>query len=1368
MRQRKLVEVTEDNLEDLLACDDIFLDYFNVFLAASAFSIPLRFDRLTGTLVRIRQDEYLSSTQEAGIELGDTKSVATRAPPVHPQYGVNEEQREAILKWVKNERLVFFLQTRLYLEYKLCRYLVRPLRPMISSAKRSDSRSGSKSNPRFSARLGGVSRTDDVSSADSLAGNKSYNSNNSYEYDNVYAQLQAGFRYLRPGSRAFSLPVYLTHLRHSLATASIALPKPAGNIVVHAIEKEKTQFLGVSENNGSSNESNGKQVSSNYLSSDKQKSTNHIHPSLNGTSDSSDTLAKKNAAILNKENTDLEKENCENIEEDQHFEGEDNLNGDENELEFEENDERLSCIQFEEVNAHENHELVKDQAESNDGSNNKNSNGGFQETINSLQESKEILFKNREMMKLFTKFLKGTQGETLMNFWIDCEQFRDDMTQFEELETHEIQSKIYLHAFRELLDKYGLKLTNETKAQLINERSDSFSSSIFSKVQYDALKRLRSYWVPRFVIYCQTKEGSYANQTLERSGLEITSIEKPEKKLSPTGFETLVTFDFLPSLNVARTLSVQPDVSWSDVSNPMIPWIKVMESGKGPDARIKSAKRDSKLKTSPSAHNFVSDIDRVSFVDKDSEVSLVMGEDLIKLDEVTMCIVKDKDSGGPFQRYLQQMCLSSEYVEQTLTSLAQYLYWQDMLELMEAEQRVGDRLIRLTNAWGIFNKYFNTASLWAVTRDIGQIEQLRGSLEQCANSRDVNGKCSHVFKTITQHILTQLKSQWINYAVKDSETLESSLDFELFLSNSEDTGGVAGKGASKTAMSDMDSQRDERFRSRGVSISNQKSSMTSLNKGAAGIVGEEASLHEKQLRLQKAFQIAQDIEHYRKKQKNYRNQAHRRKKQNKQQKKTVVVEKSIHTDTLANEKAKNEETKEKKRKSDKPAEVKVLSSVKDFLNPEWQGLSRNFVKYCESYEEFNTLLLFRLFLEIQKYNKLIHQSAKVKDVQSQLIYTTYLDAYAPLRVNLPKKYLVKEKLTAERMKSLEDYIEKTLRTAVKIFNEGQKWTESQTKAKKTSLIPGKLTSGVQTADVGIPPMWVRRRVENGLPSKSAAQAGIRSIPTEKDRETFSRVLSKETTLKECRDIIAQFHEYLNQHGADQELPYIANSLKFYIEVYKLTQFIHQDQHDDVLLSRKLDGIVNIYVDSQTSDARVQIETSTEQAAKIVRQSHSFIRGPPPSCKTQPKGHSLDEVSEFVQAADVIKEQLLQFWSAFWKKRQEVKSQKRAGQTQDRGLIDKMGDVGIDILESGNSSEETAEEFQILFEMPKQKPVGNQFGSSVSFTLLEGVKWKGFTMDESSSRDNLDMFGGGTGSQGALGSAAPLAQHTEQQISMSHI
>ena len=109
----------------------------------------------------------------------------------------------------------------------------------------------------------------------------------------------------------------------------------------------------------------------------------------------------------------------------------------------------------------------------------------------------------------------------------------------------------------------------------------------------------------------------------------------------------------------------------------------------------------------------------------------------------------------------------------------------------------------------------------------------------------------------------------------------------------------------------------------------------------------------------------------------------------------------------------------------------------------------------------------------------------------------------------------------------------------------------------------------------------------------------------------------------------------------------------------------------------------------------------------------FIRGS--SNKGQGRGHHLEEVSEFVQTADLIKEQLLQFWSAFWKKRNAAKGQKRS-QHKEKSLMD------MDLLDEDNK-EGAPEEFQILFEMPKQKPVGNQFGSSVSFTLLEGIKWK---------------------------------------------
>ena len=110
MRPRKEIDVNEDNLEDLLACDDIFLDYFNAFLASAAFSIPLKFNRLTGTLVKVNEEKSLEHLGTTSQNLPSKKR--NQLLSAEPEYGANEQQREAILNWVKNERLVFFLQTK--------------------------------------------------------------------------------------------------------------------------------------------------------------------------------------------------------------------------------------------------------------------------------------------------------------------------------------------------------------------------------------------------------------------------------------------------------------------------------------------------------------------------------------------------------------------------------------------------------------------------------------------------------------------------------------------------------------------------------------------------------------------------------------------------------------------------------------------------------------------------------------------------------------------------------------------------------------------------------------------------------------------------------------------------------------------------------------------------------------------------------------------------------------------------------------------------------------------------------------------------------------------------------------------------------
>ena len=97
----KVLEVSEENLDDLLAYDDTFLDFFNSFLSSSAFPIPLYYDRLTGTIHEVDVDTSASVEDQPA------------------KYGPNDEERERIFNWAKNDRLPLFLTSRFYLEYKL-------------------------------------------------------------------------------------------------------------------------------------------------------------------------------------------------------------------------------------------------------------------------------------------------------------------------------------------------------------------------------------------------------------------------------------------------------------------------------------------------------------------------------------------------------------------------------------------------------------------------------------------------------------------------------------------------------------------------------------------------------------------------------------------------------------------------------------------------------------------------------------------------------------------------------------------------------------------------------------------------------------------------------------------------------------------------------------------------------------------------------------------------------------------------------------------------------------------------------------------------------------------------------------------------
>jgi len=53
----------------------------------------------------------------------------------------------------------------------------------------------------------------------------------------------------------------------------------------------------------------------------------------------------------------------------------------------------------------------------------------------------------------------------------------------------------------------------------------------------------------------------------------------------------------------------------------------------------------------------------------------------------------------------QHMCVCFACRQSDLCLLSCLLFWQDVLEYSAAEDRAADRLLRMCNAWAIYNKY---------------------------------------------------------------------------------------------------------------------------------------------------------------------------------------------------------------------------------------------------------------------------------------------------------------------------------------------------------------------------------------------------------------------------------------------------------------------------------------------------------------------------------------------------------------------------------------------------------------------------------------------------------------------------------------
>lgn len=98
----------------------------------------------------------------------------------------------------------------------------------------------------------------------------------------------------------------------------------------------------------------------------------------------------------------------------------------------------------------------------------------------------------------FKEFLKNTIGFRLYKFWLDCEFYRDSMQDYDQISNMATRNRL----FRDINEKYVFSFAKKMHEKISKNylMSQGLNHSLFDRIQYDILRRLRAYWVPRFVL----------------------------------------------------------------------------------------------------------------------------------------------------------------------------------------------------------------------------------------------------------------------------------------------------------------------------------------------------------------------------------------------------------------------------------------------------------------------------------------------------------------------------------------------------------------------------------------------------------------------------------------------------------------------------------------------------------------------------------------------------------------------------------------------------------------------------------------------------------------------------------------------------
>ena len=127
-----------------------------------------------------------------------------------------------------------------------------------------------------------------------------------------------------------------------------------------------------------------------------------------------------------------------------------------------------------------------------------------------------------------------------------------------------------------------MTLTKEAKNQLCLAASNTgLTHTIFLRAQYDMLRRLRVYWLPRYLIHKERH-----NELLAALTSEGHADLAPEDELDDGEDHTASCF--FPSISFVKSFPVRPDDLMHNAMTTS--WEAVSKAGRTYDDRVKSAK----------------------------------------------------------------------------------------------------------------------------------------------------------------------------------------------------------------------------------------------------------------------------------------------------------------------------------------------------------------------------------------------------------------------------------------------------------------------------------------------------------------------------------------------------------------------------------------------------------------------------------------------------------------------------------------------------------------------------------------------------------------------------------------------------------